>query len=94
MPARIFPWYTQEDYPALKGLFPDDVEFLRTFDDWVDCAQQQAKQYEERSGNQVNRVLVKSDRFIRYCEAAGIGHSTYSLSAYAIAIAAGHKDSR
>lgn len=91
MSIRIHPWFTADDYAAVRKLVADDPDLPDAYDEWLNLATKRFAE-EEARGLAPNKVVVNSDKIARYCRAAGLNHEMPSLHAYALAKFSGYKD--
>jgi hypothetical protein len=89
----VQPWFRRDDYETMYRLVPDapDLRSHTSFDEWELQANKEVARL-EGLGFHVVKVIVDSNEFIDWCKASKERHDFLSLSAFAMAKAAGAKD--
>ncbi len=76
------PWYREKDYPKLRSLFVDGVEFPESYDEWVDRAAKAEHLWTVR-GVEVVRIEVEQCAFSAWCKLKKIRPDAKARQRYA-----------
>jgi len=85
-PRRVgLPWYTLENYPALRTSLDDGAKLPPLYDTWR-IATEQMEQEVQRSGVEVVRVPIEPNTFAAWCARNGGQSGGAARSRYAAEI--------
>jgi hypothetical protein len=60
------PWYSRDDYPAIRGMMVDQHNLAPTYDQWLMAAENNERVAQE-AGLHVVRVMIVPDEFAAWC---------------------------
>ena len=75
-------WYRRKDYSDLSILFKTDVEFLQTYEVWLQCAEE-SESFCLSQGRAVMRIYLDPDTFVKWCADNGMAVDQHARLAYA-----------
>ena len=78
------PWFLPRDYDNIRRAAVDNFNLPQTYDEWFDIATREVANLQAR-GAVVDRVIVDSKEFARYCVAIGQEQNVATLGAFVIA---------
>ena len=90
-PRRVgLPWYSLENYAALRTSLDDGAKLPPLYDTWRVATEQMEREV-QRSGVEVVRVLIEPNAFATWCARNGRQSDGAARARYAAEILAGDK---
>jgi hypothetical protein len=65
------PWYSREDYPAIRDMMRDRHNLAPTYDQWLAAAENN-ENVGRQAGLEIVRILIEPSSFSRWCAASGL----------------------
>lgn len=79
-------WFQPEEWQKLKEVVDDPTTLDDTYEDWKRGAEQAIKDFRE-NGQSVQKISVKIDKLLEWCEAEGLKPDGKARSQYAAYLA-------
>jgi hypothetical protein len=65
------PWYKREDYPDIRRMMADRHNLAPTYEQWLSAAENN-ESVAQQAGLEIERILIESSSFARWCAAEGL----------------------
>jgi hypothetical protein len=81
----VSPWFSRENYNAIKAMVGPDTDLPDTFDAWLQRETERMARAEAK-GLVAKKAVVDPDKFAAWCRASGVDANDFTLGAFATSI--------